>query len=394
MKLLPKFNIEKEENYQTIVKNFYLKENFFLKYLKKNIIVKSCPVCNSNDLQNFIDQYRAFFFSDFTKHDKNTKHYFNNIKFHLNNEKLLVCKKCYLIFSNFNYDYQFFFDYMQLDDASEPSKYDDNLLSIDQYYGLNKHHNRVKILNQKEYMYNSYDGRWVKIAKRLIKKFKLKPEMKKFLEVSSYRSWALNELNDSFDAYGIEVHSESVKFSNIKFPHLKNKIVNNLFELEENNFLKKHKPFDIVLFAMCFRHFQDPHKTLKILDKITTENSIIIIDESEYLDNVGKKINSQQNTVEDFQHQFQHGKMFYYSSVHIKSLMGKYSFKLIDEYQTQDEKYPTLTQSILVFKKQENYKENFTEELLRNYQNVKIIYENQDIFSKFLPNQFLLFSVE
>ena len=68
-----------------------------------------------------------------------------------------------------------------------------------------------------------------------------------------------------------------------------------------------------------------------------------------------KKINSQQNTIEDFQHQFQHGKMFYYSSVHIKSLMGQYSFKLIDEYQTQDERYPTLTQSILVFKKQENY---------------------------------------
>ena len=37
MKLLPKFNIEKEENYQTIIKNFYLKENFFRKYLKKNI---------------------------------------------------------------------------------------------------------------------------------------------------------------------------------------------------------------------------------------------------------------------------------------------------------------------------------------------------------------------
>ena len=52
MKLLPKFNIEKEENYQTIIKNFYLKENFFRKYLKKNILVKSCPVCNSNDLQN------------------------------------------------------------------------------------------------------------------------------------------------------------------------------------------------------------------------------------------------------------------------------------------------------------------------------------------------------
>jgi len=375
MKLLPKFNIEKEKNYQTIVKNLYLRENFFEKYLKKNILVKSCPVCNSNDLQNFIDQYRAFLFSDFTEHDKNTKHYFNNIKFHLNNEKLLVCKNCYLIFSNFNYDYQFFFDYMQLDDGSDPSLYDDNLLSVDQYYGLSKHHNRVKILNQKEYTNNN-------------------SEMKKFLEVSSYRSWALNELSGSFDTYGIEVHSDSVKFSNIKFPHLKNKIVNNLFELEENNFLKKHKPFDVVLFAMCFRRFQDPHKSLKILDKITTENSIIIIDESEYLDNVGKKINSQQNTIEDFQHQFQHGKMFYYSSVHIKSLMGQYSFKLIDEYQIQDERYPTLTQSILVFKKQENYKENFTEELLKNYQNVKILYENQVIFSKFLTNQFLLFSIE
>jgi hypothetical protein len=138
----------------------------------------------------------------------------------------------------------------------------------------------------------------------------------------------------------------------------------------------------------------DPYYSLKILEEITNKDSIVIIDESEFIDNICDKINSQQNTVEDFQHQFQHGKLYYYSSVHIKSLMGQYSFKLIDEYQTQDERYPTLTQSILVFKKQENYKENFTEELLRNYQNVKIIYENQDIFSKFLPNQFLLFSIE
>ena len=83
---------------------------------------------------------------------------------------------------------------------------------------------------------------------------------------------------------------------------------------------------------------------------------------------------------------------YYFSEINKKNSYR--SFKLIDEYQTQDERYPTLTQSILVFKKQENYKGDFTEELLKNYQNVKILYENQDIFSKFLLNQFRLFSIE
>jgi predicted transcriptional regulator/ubiquinone/menaquinone biosynthesis C-methylase UbiE len=375
MKLIPKFDAKNEINYSTIIKHFNLKKDFFEKYLNKFKKEKSCPICNNTDLLVIADQYRQFLFSDFTELDKDTKHYFNNIKFQINNEKQVMCTKCGLIFSNCNYDYQFFIEYMQIHDGSDPSSYSEDLLSVDKYYAISKHINRVKIFNEEKYQD-------FKIGK------------KKFLEISSYRSWALDELKNDFDVYGIEPHSQSIKFSNSKFPYLSNKITNNLFELEEYNFLAKHKPFDVVLFSMCFRHMPDPYYSLKILEEITNKDSIVIIDESEFIDNICDKINSQQNTVEDFQHQFQHGKLYYYSSVHIKSLMGQYSFKLIDEYQTQDERYPTLTQSILVFKKQENYKENFTEELLRNYQNVKIIYENQDIFSKFLPNQFLLFSIE
>ena len=138
----------------------------------------------------------------------------------------------------------------------------------------------------------------------------------------------------------------------------------------------------------------DPYYSLKILDEITNKDSIVIIDESEFMDNICDKINSQQNTIEDWQHQFQNSKLYYYSSVHIKYLMNLYSFELIDNYQTVDNKYPTLKQSLLIFKKIKKDKKNYTEEFLKNYQNLKILHKNSEIFTKFLNNQFLLFSIE
>lgn len=375
MKLIPKFDEKKEGNYSTIIKNFNLKKDFFEKYLDKFKKVKSCPICNNTDFLAIADQYRQFLFSDFTELDKDTKHYFNNIKFQINNEKQVMCTKCGLIFSNCNYDYQFFIEYMQIHDGSDPSSYSEDLLSVDKYYSISKHINRVKIFNEEKYQ-------------------DFKTGNKKFLEISSYRSWALDELRNDFDVYGIEPHSQSIKFSNSKFPYLSNKITNNLFELEEYNFLANHKPFDVVLFSMCFRHMPDPYYSLKILDEITNKDSIVIIDESEFMDNICDKINSQQNTIEDWQHQFQNSKLYYYSSVHIKYLMNLYSFELIDNYQTVDNKYPTLKQSLLIFKKIKKDKKNYTEEFLKNYQNLKILHKNSEIFTKFLNNQFLLFSIE
>ena len=145
---------------------------------------------------------------------------------------------------------------------------------------------------------------------------------------------------------------------------------------------------------MCLRHMPDPYYSLKILDEITNKDSIVIIDESEFMDNICDKINSQQNTIEDWQHQFQNSKLYYYSSVHIKYLMNLHSFELIDNYQTVDNKYPTLTQSLLIFKKIKKDKKNYMEEFLKNYQNLKILHKNSEIFTKFLNNQFLLFSIE
>lgn len=374
MKITPEFEKKKKINYSTIEKNIFEKKNFFAKYLNKYVVLAKCILCGSADLSKITNQYRAFHFSDFTDLDKVTRQYFNNIKFQLNDEALLFCHKCGLIFSNYNYCYQFYFDYMQLDDASDPSSYSEDLLSIDKYYAIKKYNNRIKILNKKKF-FNSQPA-------------------KKFLEISSYRSWGINELYKNFDVYGIEPHKESIRFSNIKFPHLKEKITNNLFELEEENFNSKKIKFDIVLFSMCFRHMQDPYKSLKILDNITSYKSLVIIDESEFLDKIGIKINSQKDTIKNYLHQFQHGKKFYYSTIHIKSLMAEYSFKLIDEFDCQDTKYPGLTNSLMIFEKQQFYDRSFKEELNNNYKNTEIFLKNKNNFHKYLIENFKIFSIK
>ena len=388
MKIVPQFDIKQNEDYRVIIKNFDLQKKFFNKYINNYIKVKSCPICNDTNFENIAPQYRQFLFYDFKENDKKLKHYFNNIKFQLNNEQLEMCKNCGLVFSNCNYDYNFFLDYMQIEDGADPSIYDENLLSIDKYYGIAKHNARVKkIFNLKFYTKFFF-------SKIFNKFFNIKKS--KFLEVSSYRSWALDKLNYWFDVYGIEPNYISVKFSNNKFPHLSKKIKNNLFEMEENNFLSKNKFFDIVLFSMCFRHMQNPYKSLEILEKITSKDSIVIIDESEYLDSVSKKITTQEINVENFSNLFLHGKMFYYSKIHIIYLMNKYSFQLIEEYETKDKKYPNLTQSTLVFKKNnKNIRKDFNEEFRKNYQNVKVLNEKSDILSKFKNSkELMLFTIE
>ena len=88
--------------------------------------------------------------------------------------------------------------------------------------------------------------------------------------------------------------------------------------------------------------------------------------------------------------------MFYYSKIHIIYLMNKYSFQLIEEYETKDKKYPNLTQSTLVFKKNnKNIRKDFNEEFRKNYQNVKVLNEKSDILSKFKNSkELMLFTIE
>ena len=197
MKIVPKFSAEKNKNQKVILKNLEKRKDFFNKYIENYTKVNSCPICNNSDCEDVVDQYRHFLFSDFSEDNKNLKTYFNNIRFQLNNEKLVICRNCGLIFSNSNYDYNFFLEYMQIHDGTDPLHYDENLLAVDKYYSLAKHNARMKKI--------------LSLAKNVNQK-KLK-----FLEVSSYRSWALDKSNILFDAYGIEPHSDSVKFSNHKF---------------------------------------------------------------------------------------------------------------------------------------------------------------------------------
>ena len=73
---------------------------------------------------------------------------------------------------------------MQIHDGTDPLHYDENLLAVDKYYSLAKHNARI----EKFYL----------LQKMLTKKTKI-------LEVSSYRSWALDKSNILFDAYELSL---------------------------------------------------------------------------------------------------------------------------------------------------------------------------------------------
>ena len=76
--------------------------------------------------------------------------------------------------------------------------------------------------------------------------------------------------------------------------------------------------------------------------------------------------------------------------------MNKYSFELIDDYFTKDEKYPSLIQTTLIFKKNNKIiKKSFDEELKNNYENVKIVNDSKSIFSRFkIFDNVFLYSLE
>ena len=74
--------------------------------------------------------------------------------------------------------------------------------------------------------------------------------------------------------------------------------------------------------------------------------------------------------------------------------MGKYSFKLISNYESEDLKYNNLIQSTLVFQKVKNYEVGeFQKNFEENYLKIKLIHDIKILSELKNKNESFLFSL-
>ena len=361
---------ENQDEIKQKINKYFLKNiNIFNKYInpKKE---KECAVCGSKDFTKFINQFRSFSFWDNDFNDIGL-HYYHDLQFKLHNEFLLICNNCKLIFSEFKLNQEFYEDYFKVfEDQSSPLNFDDNTLKIDKLYSTEKNNIRFEIIEN----YLSLNS--------------------KILEISSYRGWGLNDMVAKFDVYGIEPNLPSYKFCVHNFPKLKEKIHYGLFE-KSKDFLSIHGKFDGVIFSQCFRHIPDPRFSLKLLDNITNENSLVIVDESLFLDTIYFQFKNSSRTIESLNESFIHGKKFYYSTHHLISLFKEFGFELINKYNFDSKKVDGLQLDLLVFKKNDIEKtktENIQKEMVFMEDFLKIFDKNYDDkrFYKFSINSTLI----
>lgn len=343
VKINPKLN-------KLIKKNLHYKKNFFSKY--KNFHRNSaCKICNSKKIKSIGKHFRNFLFYDidldapieeitFTRRLINLfrsdlqsvkpKKYYNNIRYCINNEQLIYCENCGLVFAEISYPYEFYLDLLtNMHDQSDPINYSDDLLEIDKKWALDKHLARINFLNKHE---------------------NLNKQNLKFLEISSYRGWGLEYSKNDFDVYGIEAHEQSADFSKKRFSDLKNKIDYNLFECS-NEFISKNKKFDVILLSQAFRHMKDPYNSLKLLSEIINNNGYVIIDESLFLDTILEEYFDRKKSQEYLGTIFNHGKAFYYSKNHLKYLFARHGFEFIkyEKYNSPNIEY--IEEDLMLFKK-------------------------------------------
>jgi len=326
--------IEDQELNEIIIKNFNKKINFFEKYLnyKKN---NHCIICGNNNLKKVAKQFRHFFFSDIHSSLNSSQKYYNDVKYCLNNENLLFCNTCGLAFSEFTYPYQFYLDYLSsLYDQTDPMTYDENLLKIDEEWGLEKHIARINFLDNFDKILN----------KNL-----------KFLEISSYRGWGLNNNKSEMDVYGIEAHKQSVDFNKINFPYLADKVDYNLFELSDK-FLNKNKNFDVILISQAFRLMRDPFASIELLNEILNDDGYLIISESDFLDTIITEYFEDKKSLNDLNKIFSHAKSFYYSKNHIKFLFESNGFEFIKYERFKSSKIKYIDEDLLLFRKKKSNK--------------------------------------
>ena len=367
MKVKSEVIIEDQHLNEIIIKNFNKKRNFFENHLnyEKN---SQCIICENSNLKSVAKQFKHFFFSDIFSNQNNSLKYYNDVKYCLNNENLLFCNNCGLIFSEFTHPYQYYLEYLSnLYDQTDPISYDKNLLKIDEEWALEKHFARINFLD--------------KFDKILSKNLKL-------LEISSYRGWGLNNSNSEMKVYGIEAHKQSVDFNKIHFPYLADKVHYNLFELSDE-FLNKNKNFDIILISQAFRLMRDPFESIKILNEILNDDGYVIIDESLFLDSIIEEYFEGKKNLNDLNKIFSHGKTFYYSKNHIKFLFESNGFEFIKYEKFNSSKIEFIEEDLLLFRKQKlnkkiNFKNYDFDYNFKNFNSVEDVYkEDRYEFKRF-----------
>lgn len=253
-------------------------DNLRKKYLSDSKQQCSCPICGSVNLQKeFRDIIRL----------KNAEAY------KVSEDWYLSCTVCGVIMKDIIYPEEYYSEY------------------INRFYSVDA----VKV---EPYSYPKAQTR-LNFIKSLNHTFE------HILEVSSFDGVTLAAFQEYYSAnvVGIEPTSSAVKTSLKAFPSLNNCIINEVFEKSGSSPLM-NKTFDLVLFSHCFRHFNEPLKILEILDGITKEGSIVLVDEGAVLEMVLLASNKESIQREMFQQ-----KAFYYTKHNLEFLFAKFNFKLI-----------------------------------------------------------------
>lgn len=272
------------------------------KYIAQATLQCQCPVCGNQDLhKEFRDIVRL----------KNAAVY------ELSEDWFVSCNHCGLIMKEIIYPDAYYNEYIN-------TFYTVDAIKIEPY-SYSKAQTRLDIITSH------------------------RKTFKKALEVSSFDGVTLSALQEScsVDVVGIEPTSSAVVTSIREFPQLEGKVVNDVFE-KALDYPIVQDTFDVVLFSHCFRHFNDPLKAMALLNHITTEGSLVLVDEGTCLETL--LISA---TKEQFQREMFQQKAFYYTKHNLEYLFATYGFKLIQTIYT-DLNHVRYTG--FVFEKERDYK--------------------------------------
>ncbi len=254
--------------------------------------ITSCPVCFHEQFARLFPQTRLI----------SRKNYFAN--FRLNREYLQKCQKCGLIMSENIYPSEFYDFYLnELHEFIPPYSLLEGIPPVLFEVFKDKNIFRENIVEKAGVEYGI--------------------KAKTLLEVSSHYGVGTAEFANRFEVYGVESLKAAARFSERFYPELTNRISAELFENSET-FLMKNGPFDIVMFSFVFRHMPQPRKVLDLVQKITSENALVLVDEGVFLDFISDV------TYEQAQLTFSHGKMYYYTVDSLVYLFQQYGFDVKD----------------------------------------------------------------
>lgn len=123
-----------------------------------------------------------------------------------------------------------------------------------------------------------YDGRWVKVAKNLIKHFKLKKNSK-ILDVGCAKGFLVRDLYDQgMNAFGIDISKYALK-------NCDKKIKNRLFYGNAKKINFEDNSFDLVVSINCVHNLKEKYciKALKEIQRVSKGKSFVQVDAYENL---------------------------------------------------------------------------------------------------------------